>query len=283
MSLAPNLPPVADLPLLHPGRKPPKFRPLKALGHFRQLVANKEDTSQVFHIFDSLPRRDFVPEATALIESDHGKRLAVSERFLPLMLDDHDWLKALPAGTVGRAYVEFMEREGLSAIGLFEESVKMGRPRFDDQLQWVIDRMRDTHDLLHVLTGYGRDALGEQCVLAFTYGQQKSLGNLFIAWLGALEIKRTVKPKASVMGAVREAQASGRNAVRLLDQDIRALMAEDLQAARARLGIGATTLYQQAHAEWRAQGVDPYNLPGGFRAPDAANDTGRQPELAQAA
>jgi ubiquinone biosynthesis protein COQ4 len=159
----------------------------------------------------------------------------------------------------------------------------MGRKRYDDQLQWVIDRMRDTHDLLHVLTGYGRDALGEQCVLAFTYGQQPSPGNLFIAWLGALEIKRTVKPKASVFGAVREAQRNGKNAVRLLDQDIRALMAEDLQAARARLGIGATTLYQHAHTKWRAQGVDPYNLPGGFRAPDEANDASATPVLAQAA
>jgi ubiquinone biosynthesis protein COQ4 len=271
------------LPLLHPDRKPPKFRPFKALGHFRKLVANKEDTSQVFHIFDSLPRRDFVADAQALIDSAHGQKLMEGERFLPDMLDDHDWLHALPAGTVGRAYVEFMESEGLSAIGLFEESVKMGRKRYDDQLQWVIDRMRDTHDLLHVLTGYGRDALGEQCVLAFTYGQQPSPGNLFIAWLGALEIKRTVKPKASVFGAVREAQRNGKNAVRLLDQDIRALMAEDLQAARARLGIGATTLYQHAHTEWRAQGVDPYNLPGGFRAPDEANDASATPVLAQAA
>lgn len=274
---------IALRPFLDPARTPPKFRPFKALGHFRKLVANKEDTSQVFHIFDSLPRRDFVADARAFVESAHGQRLMESEPFLPDFLDDHAPLLALPEGTVGRTYAEFMEREGLSAIGLYEESVKMGRPRYDDQLQWVIDRMRDTHDLLHILTGYGRDALGEQCVLAFTYGQQPSPGNLFIAWLGALEIKRTVKPKASIIGAVAEAQRMGKAARRLLDEDIRALMAEPIEVARARMGIGPTTKYQQAHAEWRGQGVDPYNLPGGFRAPDVANDVTGQPELAQAA
>ncbi len=274
--------PVASRPFLDTRRTPPKFRPFKALGHFRRLVADKEDTSQVFHIFDSLPRRNFVPDACAFVESDHGRALMVSEPFLPDILDDHAPLLALPEGTVGRTYAEFMRREGLSAIGLYEESVKMGRQRYDDQLQWVIDRMRDTHDLLHILTGYGRDALGEQCVLAFTYGQQPSPGNLFIAWLGALEIKRTVKPKASVMSAVAEAQRMGKAARRLLDEDIRSLLAEPIDVARARMGISDPAAYKRAHADWRGQGVDPYYLPGGFRAAAVAND-GPDQGLAQVA
>lgn len=282
MSVAP-FSPVASRPFLDPARVPPKFRPFKALGHFRRLVANKEDTAQVFHIFDALPRRNFVPDARAFAESAHGRRLMETEPFLPDFLDDHAPLLALPEGTVGRIYAEFMEREGLSAAGLFEESVKMGRQRYDDQLQWVIDRMRDTHDLLHILTGYGRDALGEQCVLAFTYGQQPSLGNLFIAWLGALEIKRTVKPRASVMGAVAEAQRMGKVARRLIDEDIRALLAEPISEARARMGIAEPVTYKRAHAEWRGQGVDPYRLPGGFAAVEADNDLAAAPELARAA
>jgi ubiquinone biosynthesis protein COQ4 len=272
------------LPFLDPTRARPRFRPFKAMGHFRKLVADKEDTAQVFHIFDALPRANFIDNAREFAESAHGRALMASEPFLPPILDDHAWMEALPEGTVGRTYVDFMKREGLSANGLFEESVKMGRPRYDDQLQWVIDRMRDTHDLLHILTGYGRDPLGEQCVLAFTYGQQPSLGNLFIAWAGAIEIKRSVKPKASVLGAVKEAQANGKRAVRLIDQDIRALMAEPLDAARARLGISAPTVYERAHSEWRGQGVDPYRLPSeSFKATAAAANDAVEAELAQAA
>ena len=70
----------------HPDRVEPRFRPLKALSHFRKLVANKEDTEQVFHIFESLPRKGFLPEAKAFIDSERGQQLMASEPFLPPLL-----------------------------------------------------------------------------------------------------------------------------------------------------------------------------------------------------
>jgi ubiquinone biosynthesis protein COQ4 len=249
-------------PFLHPSREPRRFRPFKALSHFRKLIADKEDTAQVFDIFDCLPRKGFVPDAKAFVERARGKSLMQSEPFLPPILDDHASILKLPEGSVGRAYVDFMRREGLSAAGLVAESERMGRPVYDDQLQWYINRLRDTHDLFHVLTGYGRDALGEQCVLGFTYGQNRNLGNLFISYLGGLELKRKVKVKAPVMAAIRQGQRYGTAAPSLIDEDIRALLAEPLEAARKRLGIGVPTHYHRAHELYRARNVDPYNFAG---------------------
>ena len=244
------------------GRIPPKFRPFKALGHFRKLIADKEDTEQVFHIFECLPRKGFLPEAKAFINSPQGQRLMENEPFLPAILDDHDTLTQLPAGTVGRSYVEFMQREGLSAAGLVAESEKMrrGRPRYGDQLEWYADRLRDTHDLLHVLTGYGRDALGEQCVLGFTYGQNRNLGNFFIAYLGGLELSRRVKVGAPVIAAIREGQRNGTKAANLVDESIVALLAEPIEAARKRLNISSPAQYRLAHDTYRARNIDPYNF-----------------------
>ena len=246
----------------HPDRPAPKFRPFKALGHFRKLIADKEDTEQVFHIFEALPRKSFITDAKAFVESPAGKALIASEPFLPPMLDDHAALKQLPAGSVGRAYVEFMEREGLSAAGLVAESLKMrrGRPEYNDQLQWYVDRIRDTHDLFHILTGYGRDALGEQCVLGFTYGQNRNLGNFFIAYLGGFELARRVRTGAPVLAAIREGQRHGAAAAKLSEQNVTALLAEPLEAARKRLNIGDPALYRQSHQTYRAVGIDPYNL-----------------------
>jgi ubiquinone biosynthesis protein COQ4 len=247
---------------LHPSRERRRFRPFKALSHFRNLMADKEDTAQVFDIFDCLPRKGFVPDAKAFVESPRGKALMQSEPFLPRILDDHDSLLRLPEGSVGRAYVDFMRREGLSAAGLVAESEKIGRPSYDDQLQWYINRQRDTHDLFHVLTGYGRDALGEQCVLGFTYGQNRNLGNLFIAYLAGLDLRRRVKVKAPVITAIRQGQRHGTAAPSLIDQDIRALLAEPLEAARKRLGIGVPTHYHRAHELYRARNIDPYDFAG---------------------
>src|SRR3989344_2461719 len=113
----------------HPARQPAKFRPFKALSHFRKLIKDKEDTEQFFHIFENLPRKGFMDDARAFVESDFGQRLMASEPYLPDLLDDHGWIDALPEGTVGHAYVTFMRREGLSAGGPGAEGATMGRPK----------------------------------------------------------------------------------------------------------------------------------------------------------
>ena len=149
-------------PLRHPTRPRSRYRPLAAVRHFRELLKDKENTAEVFRIYDALPSRQFVPRVRALTLSPHGDALRRSEPFLPPILDDHDALRKTPAGSVAHAYCDFMESEGLSAAGLVAEFEKAGRPVYDDLVQWFGFRQRDTHDLMHVLTGYGRDALGEQ-------------------------------------------------------------------------------------------------------------------------
>lgn len=245
-------------------RPPAAFRPLKALGHFRKLIADKEDTAQVFYMGECLPSRRFKAEAKRFCESELGNSLMASQGYLPDILDDHDTLCSLPAGSVAHAYVAFMRREGLSAAGLVEASQLPGVRSYPDKLQWLVDRLRDTHDLAHVLTGYGRDALGEQCVLGFTSAQYHDWTEWFIAWAGALELIARVKSDAPVLGAIAEARRHGRAATAIYKQDIRALLAEPLALARKRLRIGEPTQYLKAHASYRAKGLDPYQL---FAAP----------------
>ncbi len=243
-----------------PARIAPRFRPFRALAHLRTLLADKEDTEQVFHIFECLPRRGYLPDARAFCESAVGQRLMIEEPYLPDLLDDHAALRRLPRGSVAHAYCDFMETEGLSAAGLVAEAAKMGRPRYNDQLQWYSDRLRDTHDMLHVLTGYGRDALGEQCVLAFTYGQNRNLGNFFIAYLGGLDLKRKVRAGAPVFAALREGQRHGAAAPTIHCESIMSLLSEPLEQARARLNIGEPKTYRACHDTYRGRGIDPYNF-----------------------
>jgi ubiquinone biosynthesis protein COQ4 len=250
------------IPFHHPDRAGNEFRPLKAWRHFRNLIADKEDTEQVFHIIAALRGSKFRKIAQKFWFSEKGQRILGTEQRLIDILDDHDALKQLPAGTVGRAYVEFMEREGLSAAGLEAEYAKFegNGKRFHDGIDRYGDRLRDTHDLLHILTGYGRDALGEQCVLAFTYAQNRNLGVGFIAYAGAFELKRRAAPKASVMSAVREGHRMGNAAKNIVQEDIVALLKEPLADARKRLGMFDPATYHEAHEEMRAGGIDPYNL-----------------------
>ncbi len=252
----------------HPDRPLLKKRPVKAFRHFRALIADKEDTSQVFAIFDSLPSSQFMDNLREFCLSDEGMELRKREPFLPPILDDHETLRKMPAGSVAHAYCDFMEREGLSAAGLVAESARSWENdvNFSDLVTWYGARRRDTHDLLHIITGYGRDALGEQCVLAFTHGQNGGFGNLFIGYLGAYEIRRTLPPgparQAPIMAAVREAQVKGRGRARLAELPITDVLAMPLNEARALLGIADPSVYHQCHRIWRDAGRDPYDLLG---------------------
>ncbi|HEY2033717.1 MAG TPA: Coq4 family protein [Rhizomicrobium sp.] len=251
---------IRTLPFWANERPPDAFRPFRAFGHFRKLIANKEDTAQVFYMGECLPSRRFNAAAKTFCESELGKSLMDSQPYLPDILDDHDTLCSLPEGSVAQAYVAFMRKEGLSAAGLVEASRLPGVRSYADKLQWLADRLRDTHDLAHVLTGYGRDALGEQCVLGFTSAQYHDWTEWFIAWVGALELVVRVRSDAPVLAAIAEARRHGRVAAALYRQDIRALLAEPLDLARKRLGIEEPTQYRQAHARYRVKGLDPYKL-----------------------
>lgn len=256
----------ADKPFADPRRSDLGYRPLKAWGHFRELLKDKENTEEVFHIFESLPWKGVRPAAEAYFNSDKGERVRESEDYLVPILDDHAALRRFPEGSVAHAYCDFMEREGLTAQGLIDEYEKFrgDRPEFDDQLEWYFRRMRDTHDLLHVLTGYGRDALGEACVLAFTYSQQPSPAHLFISYMAGLNMRKQSKARFGVappvLHAIREGQKLGKACPRIAEQSIRELLAMPLDEARAKLNITPAKWYREVHQVWQDNGADPYDL-----------------------
>lgn len=252
----------SSVPFIDPARPKPKRRPLKAWRHMQKLIADKEDTAQVFHIIEALngnsTRRDF----DRFVRTQSGKQLLKQRAFLPDLLDDHAPLKALPKGTVGRTYVDFMEREGLTANGLVEESLAQRdmHERFDDDLLWYVNRLRDTHDMYHILTGYGRDALGEDSLLGYTHSQHGGLGIRFIAYMGNREIAKEAPKEARVKDVLAEGRRNGKLAKRIVDQDIEALLNQPLEDVRERLNISEPVLYKRAIRVFQSYNHDPLQV-----------------------
>ena len=259
-----------DRPLVSPDRKIAGFQPGKVLRHFAKLVEDKEDTEQVFHIIEATKGRKSHRQAWDFIRSSEGQRFLRDEVDIPAMLDDHARWADLPENSVGKHYMAFMKREGLSAAGLVAESHKWAPPesRPDDLTEWYFNRLRDTHDLFHVLTGYGRDALGEACLLGFSYSQNHNKGILFIAYAGARQIKKVTGTAAPLFSAVREGQRLGKAAAKLAHMDVEAVMREDIDVARARLGIGKPVIYRQCLAQLQDEGFAQESL--GLSEPQAA-------------
>ena len=191
--------------------------------------------------------------------TESGARLLEQRSFLPDILDDHAPLKALPKGTVGRTYVDFMEREGLTAHGLVEESLanRKQHENYDDDLLWYANRLRDTHDMYHVLTGYGRDALGEDALLGYTHSQHGGMGVSFIAFMGNRQIAKEAPKEARVKEVLAEGRRNGKAAKRIIEQDIIALLDQPIEDVRERLNIAKPVLYYQALEVFKAYDQDP--------------------------
>ena len=223
--------------------KPQRMRPLTAFRAFRKLVRNKEDTAQVFEIMRALTGRSGAIGYNRLLKTAEGGRQAFLRDELAFKLDDPVWLARFGPGTVGAEYKAFRDLRGFTAEGL-AETARETAPEIDapHPVVWYSRRLRDVHDIWHVLTGYGTDALGEACVVSFSYAQTRNLGLGFIGWGAAREIQRENR-SIPARRAVLQAWRNGRRAQWLPGLDYEALFAEPLEIARARLGIRPATTY----------------------------------------
>ncbi|MEN6544169.1 Coq4 family protein [Parvibaculum sp.] len=227
-----------------PRRK--RIEPLKAIRAIRALIADKEDTGQVFKIIDALSGGSDEHMFNRFMASEAGRRIVSERRDLIALLNDRERLAKLPKGTLGRAYYEFMAEENLSADGLVAASEEAPRHYRDmpAEARLFRDRLRDAHDLWHVTSGYGRDGLGELCLLAFTYAQMRNRGVGFIVLVGA-RVTSKKSPGIGIWKAVREGYRNGKAAKWLPMADWESLLEKPLDEVRRELGILPPATYQR--------------------------------------
>ena len=232
--------------------RPQRLEPLTAFRAFRKLIRDKEDTAQVFEIMRALSGRSIARGYDRMLKTMEGGRQAFLREELAHRLDDAAWLARFGPGTVGAAYRDFREARGFTAEGLADEARKVA-PLADapHPVIWYSRRLRDVHDIWHVLTGYGTDALGEACVVAFSHAQTGNLGFAFIGWGAAREIHREDR-SIPARRAVLQAWRIGRAARWLPALDYEALFAEPLETSRARLNLRPPTVYAAVPAGARA-------------------------------
>ena len=207
----------------------------RALAALARVLANPEQTEQVLE-FSSLANAGSMPHRIHMFFDDpRGQKLYAEHRAIDSHTVDLDALAALPEGTLGHAYAHFLRSRGLTPE-VFDhppEEVK------DPRAKYVVQRIRQTHDLWHVVTGCNTDYAGEIALQAFTYAQLRAPSTFILALAGTA---RGAREKPSLPREVLAAYRAGRHANKLATFPWEDHWATPLAEVRAMLGVTAPVI-----------------------------------------
>lgn len=245
-----GLPAPPDLPV----------RPLHATVAVAKLILNKEDTRQVYEVIHDLAGGAGKRLFARFVATPYGRRVVTEPVKLEEILSNRAWLRTLPEGSVGRAYLAFMEGENLTVDGLLgaakEAGIDYDAPTQFPEFMRLFLHLNISHDLWHVMTGYGRDAVGELCNLAFTREQTKNPGIAFINRVGVVAQKLS-SPDVPVFAAFKEATRMGESVDFFLQHDVEKLLPQPLDEVRRKLGFITPAIYNSIPAEVKAGVLKP--------------------------
>lgn len=94
-----------------------------------------------------------------------------------------DFLRSLPAGTLGRSFADFLDRHGICLEGLAQPTPFTE----DDRASYLMRRIRQSHDIWHVLLGLGTEGHEEVLVHCFSIAQTGFPNSTMIIGFGALK------------------------------------------------------------------------------------------------
>jgi ubiquinone biosynthesis protein COQ4 len=196
----------------------------------RALLRDPNDTKQVFYLGLLVNWSRYPAFLARLTLDEEGARLLREKPAIDSRRVDLEALRELPADTLGGAYVRFLDRRGLDP-DLFQAP-----PGLPEIPAYVAQRMRQVHDLWHVLTGYDTDIRGEIGLQAFTWAQTGMPSAALIAIGGAL---RFGARDPRIVAVVVDGYRRGRRARFLPPLRLEDHFARKLADVRRDLGIEA--------------------------------------------
>jgi ubiquinone biosynthesis protein COQ4 len=190
------------------------------------LALNPTDTEQVLVFSTAIDGARLLRVRQELETSPEGLQLLRSQPAIDSLAVDGASLRSLPSGSLGAAYVAFLDAKGLTSE-LFEHA-----PGLPPDLAYVGKRIRQTH----VLTGLNIDVPGEVALQAFTYAQLKLGFSLAIVIFGCMFYGLRYP---HMLGMAYRWYRVGVSARRLLPVHWERLWGESVEDLRARCGISS--------------------------------------------
>lgn len=181
------------------------FNLIRLFYNLSLIAKNEKNTAAALRVADCLNKLGLLDaEVEAIRQDTNGRRYLEQRRMLKQYKLEE--LVQLPAGSVGQIYAQHMIDQNL-------------QPDFYEILQikcdvtYVMMRMRETHDLWHIMTGFSTEVPGELGLQAFMFAQlQTPLAPILIAGRTLISTFRNPKEVVQVYDHIAKGWAMGRHA-----------------------------------------------------------------------
>lgn len=144
---------------------------LRAVWHFARLARDPTRFDDALGLLDDFVDDTMLVRGLEDVSSTEHGRVALNERKRLPRLRPEDLTEHAP-GTLGHAVAGFVRANGIDMADL---PVKPA----PDQASYLLAHLYDTHDIWHVVTGFGTDVAGELGLQAFYLAQ---LPSLHLSW-----------------------------------------------------------------------------------------------------
>jgi len=223
-----------------------RIRPYVAWKAVKRLIADPARTEEVFLIIDALKGKS-VSRAVDRLSHDQEGRALLFEK--PSIVDQLDDFEVSLSDSLGSLYREFINSESISAQELIDESEVSNHIKYKTlDEKWMAERLRDIHDLFHVVTRYGRDELGELCLLAFTNTLHFNRGIALVVFMGRRQYRRD-HPQLPVDACLDEARTLARNSAWLPGVWWENRLHVPIDQVRKCLGLTHPTIYLKTRSK----------------------------------
>jgi ubiquinone biosynthesis protein Coq4 len=206
------------------------FTTAKMLFVLAQIVRDPNRLDKVFALVDNVAGdpKNAAQLEPLLRQPQVAEAAAARRRTPPLTFES---LEAMPEGSVGRIAARFFRAHGL-------DPAAMPRRETPTDVEWVSAHLYETHDLWHVLTGFGPDVAGELGLQAFYCAQVEGSVSIAIMSAGLLNTL-LYRPDDRVprMAAIARGWGLGVRAHALVGLDWAKTLERPLADVRRELGL----------------------------------------------
>ena len=156
-----------------------RFASLRMAIRFVDFINNPESLSKIIGLADGIAGSPLSRQMVNYLLDNPTMDALIIEHWRPAPIA-LEVLETLPPSSLGYIYSRHMRRQELSPASVIDASP------ITSSHEYIFHRVRETHDIVHVLTGFGIDAAGELGIQGFILAQIRSPLAVFFIFGGIL-------------------------------------------------------------------------------------------------